>query len=141
MSEMSYRSLAGWDQGVELLPDSSPLLLKVSWLSHSTLAPRSGREPAGATPAPNRRCGGRLRCVTAQVQVSTIGHRSDHFRTCGPLTFAQWQRPFSVGVYPGTEILFLACAPFDGPLTCSIGEKQNNLGHQASQSILVSLKE
>jgi DtxR family Mn-dependent transcriptional regulator len=47
----------------------------------------------------------------------------------------------SLGLYPGTEIQFLACAPFEGPLTLGIGDQKHSLGHQAAQSILVTLPE
>lgn len=43
----------------------------------------------------------------------------------------------NMGLYPGTEISLLACAPFSGPFTLSIGQEQHNLGYQAAKSILV----
>lgn len=46
-----------------------------------------------------------------------------------------------MGLYPGTELLLLAHAPFDGPLTLCIGEAQHNLGYQAAKSILVVLQD
>ncbi|MBI1876748.1 MAG: metal-dependent transcriptional regulator [Chloroflexi bacterium] len=45
-----------------------------------------------------------------------------------------------LGLYPGTEIRLLSCAPFDGPLTLSIGENQHNLGYRAAKSVLVALQ-
>jgi DtxR family Mn-dependent transcriptional regulator len=42
-----------------------------------------------------------------------------------------------LGLYPGTEITLLACAPFDGPLTLHINDKEYNLGYRAAKSILV----
>jgi DtxR family Mn-dependent transcriptional regulator len=47
----------------------------------------------------------------------------------------------SMGLYPGTEILLLAYAPFDGPLTLCVGDDQHSLGYQAAKSILVALQE
>jgi DtxR family Mn-dependent transcriptional regulator len=46
----------------------------------------------------------------------------------------------SMGLYPGTEICLLAYAPFDGPLTLSIGENQHNLGYQAAKAVMVILQ-
>jgi DtxR family Mn-dependent transcriptional regulator len=46
----------------------------------------------------------------------------------------------TMGLYPGTELLLLSHAPFDGPLTLSIGDVQHNLGYQAAKSILVALQ-
>ena len=46
-----------------------------------------------------------------------------------------------LGLYPGTDITLLACAPFNGPLTLKIGDRQHSLGHQAAQAILVALQE
>jgi DtxR family Mn-dependent transcriptional regulator len=43
-----------------------------------------------------------------------------------------------MGLYPGTEILLLNCAPFDGPLTLRIGQDQHSLGYQAAKSITVA---
>ncbi len=45
-----------------------------------------------------------------------------------------------MGIYPGTDVELLACAPFDGPLMLQIGEKQYNLGYQAAKSVLVVLQ-
>ncbi|GIK42522.1 MAG: transcriptional regulator [Chloroflexota bacterium] len=47
----------------------------------------------------------------------------------------------SMGLYPGTELLLLSHAPFDGPLTLCIGDTQHNLGYQAAKSILVALQD
>ncbi len=47
----------------------------------------------------------------------------------------------SMGLYPGTKIRLLACAPFDGPLTLTIDQSQHNLGYQAAKSILVVRQE
>jgi DtxR family Mn-dependent transcriptional regulator len=43
-------------------------------------------------------------------------------------------------IYPGTMIQLTNCAPFDGPLTLVIGDKQHNLGYQAAKSILVTVQ-
>ncbi len=45
-----------------------------------------------------------------------------------------------MGIYPGTDIKIVECAPFNGPLTLSIGGEQHSLGYQAATSILVSLQ-
>ncbi len=45
-----------------------------------------------------------------------------------------------MGIYPGTDLELLDCAPFNGPLMLQIGEKQYNLGYQAAKSILVTLQ-
>lgn len=45
-----------------------------------------------------------------------------------------------LGLYPGTEMTLVACAPFNGPLTLTVGDEEHNLGYQAAQSILVSLQ-
>lgn len=45
-----------------------------------------------------------------------------------------------LGLYPGTEITLLACAPFNGPLTLQVGSQKHSLGHQAATSILVMLQ-
>lgn len=45
-----------------------------------------------------------------------------------------------LGIYPGTIIELLECAPFKGPLMLGIGNDQHNLGYQAAKSILVALK-
>ncbi|MDM8526972.1 metal-dependent transcriptional regulator [Anaerolineales bacterium HSG24] len=47
----------------------------------------------------------------------------------------------TIGLYPGTELLLVECAPFDGPLTLQIGEEQHNLGYQAAKSVLVAPKD
>jgi DtxR family Mn-dependent transcriptional regulator len=47
----------------------------------------------------------------------------------------------NMGLYPGTKILLLAYAPFNGPLTLEIGEDQHSLGYQAAKSILVASQE
>lgn len=47
----------------------------------------------------------------------------------------------SMGLYPGTKVLLLARAPFEGPLTLTIDQTQHNLGYQAAKSILVALQE
>jgi DtxR family Mn-dependent transcriptional regulator len=44
-----------------------------------------------------------------------------------------------MGIYPGTDIQIIDCAPFNGPLTLSVG--QYNLGYQAAKSILVAPQE
>lgn len=46
-----------------------------------------------------------------------------------------------MGLYPGTGIRLLACAPFKGPLTLQIEEKTHNLGYQAARAILVAKEE
>lgn len=45
-----------------------------------------------------------------------------------------------MGIYPGTEIELIACAPFAGPLTLLVNAIEHNLGHQAARSVLVALK-
>lgn len=45
-----------------------------------------------------------------------------------------------MGIYPGTEIELIACAPFAGPLTLRINAVEHNLGYQAACSVLVALK-
>jgi len=47
----------------------------------------------------------------------------------------------SMGLYPGTEVMLLAYAPFDGPLTLCIGEDQHNLGYQAAKAVMVVLRD
>jgi DtxR family Mn-dependent transcriptional regulator len=44
-------------------------------------------------------------------------------------------------LYPGTEILLLDYAPFEGPLTLEIGGQGRSLGYQAAKSILVTLQD
>jgi len=46
-----------------------------------------------------------------------------------------------LGLYPGTEITLIACAPFDGPLTMEINNTQYALGYQAARAISVALAE
>jgi DtxR family Mn-dependent transcriptional regulator len=46
----------------------------------------------------------------------------------------------SLGLFPGTELLLLECAPFDGPFTLDVGGQQHSLGQRAAQSILVARK-
>ena len=43
-----------------------------------------------------------------------------------------------LGLYPGTRITLIACAPFDGPLTLNIGDNEYNLGYRAAKAILVA---
>ncbi len=43
-----------------------------------------------------------------------------------------------LGIYPGTEILLLFQAPFDGPLTLNIGGETHNLGYPAAKSVKVA---
>lgn len=45
-----------------------------------------------------------------------------------------------LGIYPGTELVLLLQAPFDGPLTLGIGDKEHSLGHQVAKSILVTVQ-
>jgi len=45
-----------------------------------------------------------------------------------------------MGIYPGTEIKLIASAPFNGPLTLNISNKELNLGYQAAMSIRVTLQ-
>jgi DtxR family Mn-dependent transcriptional regulator len=45
-----------------------------------------------------------------------------------------------LGIYPGTELVLLLQAPFDGPITLSIGEKEHSLGHQVAKSIMVTVQ-
>lgn len=46
-----------------------------------------------------------------------------------------------LGLYPGTKVTLIDCAPFKGPLTLHIGEKEYSLGYQAAQSVLVIIRE
>lgn len=46
-----------------------------------------------------------------------------------------------LGLYPGTKILLVDCAPFDGPLTLDIDGQVHSLGYQAAKSVLVTLQE
>ena len=46
-----------------------------------------------------------------------------------------------MGLYPGTEILLIACAPFNGPLTLNVGGDQHSLGYQAAKAILVTVQD
>lgn len=46
-----------------------------------------------------------------------------------------------MGLYPGTEVRLVACAPFDGPLTLKIDGDEHNLGYQAAKAILVILQQ
>ncbi len=46
-----------------------------------------------------------------------------------------------LGIYPGTELVILALAPFNGPLTLSIGNQEYSLGYQAAKSIMVDAQE
>ena len=46
-----------------------------------------------------------------------------------------------MGIYPGTKIQLVDCAPFEGPLTLTLGDDQHSLGYQAAQSILVALQD
>lgn len=45
-----------------------------------------------------------------------------------------------MGIYPGTEIELIDTAPFNGPFTLTLGDKQHSLGYQAAQSILVMVR-
>jgi DtxR family Mn-dependent transcriptional regulator len=45
-----------------------------------------------------------------------------------------------MGIYPGTYLELIDCAPFSGPLMLQVGETQHNLGYQAAKSILVAVK-
>lgn len=46
-----------------------------------------------------------------------------------------------MGIFPGTDLQIVAYAPFNGPLTLSVGGEQHNLGYQAAKSILVAPQE
>ncbi len=46
-----------------------------------------------------------------------------------------------MGLYPGTKILLVAYAPFNGPLTLAIGDEEYTLGYQAAKSIIVAAQE
>jgi DtxR family Mn-dependent transcriptional regulator len=46
-----------------------------------------------------------------------------------------------MGLYPGTKILLVAYAPFNGPLTLAIGDDECTLGYQAAKSIIVAAQE
>ncbi len=43
-----------------------------------------------------------------------------------------------MSLYPGTNLILLARAPFDGPLTLQVGNNQYDLGYQAAKSIMVA---
>jgi DtxR family Mn-dependent transcriptional regulator len=43
-----------------------------------------------------------------------------------------------MGLYPGTEIMLVACAPFNGPLTLQVAGKEHILGHHAAETIMVA---
>ncbi|MEW5959427.1 MAG: metal-dependent transcriptional regulator [Chloroflexota bacterium] len=43
-----------------------------------------------------------------------------------------------MGIYPGTDIQIMACAPFNGPFTLKVGQALYTLGYQAAKSILVA---
>jgi len=45
-----------------------------------------------------------------------------------------------IGLYPGTHLILIERAPFDGPLTLQVGDHEHNLGYQASKAVKVSLK-
>lgn len=45
-----------------------------------------------------------------------------------------------LGLYPGTQIVLLARAPFNGPLTLGVGDQEHSLGYQAAKSILVTVQ-
>lgn len=44
-----------------------------------------------------------------------------------------------MGLYPGTEVIIVASAPFNGPLTLDVGENRHSLGYEAAKSVLVAL--
>lgn len=46
-----------------------------------------------------------------------------------------------MGLYPGTEIVLLARAPFDGPLTIQVGRAEHNIGRQPAGVVMVAVKE
>lgn len=46
-----------------------------------------------------------------------------------------------IGLYPGTEIVLVQQAPFDGPITLQIGEEKHSLGRHAAQAVMVTLYE
>jgi len=43
----------------------------------------------------------------------------------------------SMGIYPGAQVQVLAVAPFDGPLTAQIGERQYAIGRTAAAQVFV----
>jgi DtxR family Mn-dependent transcriptional regulator len=45
-----------------------------------------------------------------------------------------------LGLIPGTELVVLDVAPFDGPLTIEIGGKSEIIGYKVASSVLVELK-
>ena len=45
-----------------------------------------------------------------------------------------------MGLYPGTEILLLDCAPFNGPLTLDANDEEYSLGYEAAKSVWVALQ-
>ena len=47
----------------------------------------------------------------------------------------------TLGIYPGTEMILLVQAPFEGPLTLSIGNAEYSVGFQVAKSILVTAQE
>ncbi|MFN8453287.1 MAG: metal-dependent transcriptional regulator [Anaerolineae bacterium] len=95
-------------------------------------------DPHGA-PIPSRsgaisaQRGGRLvdmRAGDRLVVVEVDDHDPELLRYLGKL-----------GLYPGTHVHLLACAPFDGPLTLNIGPEQHNLGYHAAKAILVVVQQ
>ena len=46
-----------------------------------------------------------------------------------------------IGIYPGTELTIMTRAPFDGPLTLTIGNAEHSLGFQAAQAVRVARNE
>ena len=45
-----------------------------------------------------------------------------------------------LGLIPGTKLVVLDVAPFDGPLTIEIDGKSEIIGHKVASSVLVELK-
>lgn len=45
-----------------------------------------------------------------------------------------------LGIFPGTKIELLNRAPFNGPLTLTIGNKEHSLGFQAAKSVRVAVE-
>ncbi len=92
-------------------------------------------DPHGA-PIPSRAgvisppAGGRLADMQAGdrlVVVEVDDHNPEMLRYLG-----------SLGLFPGTQLLLLDCAPFDGPFTLDVGGQQHSLGQQAAHAILVA---
>ena len=45
----------------------------------------------------------------------------------------------SLGLYPGSEVFVVATAPFDGPITLRLGEREEIIGLNAATQVLVNM--